>query len=411
MDPFTHIVVGAAVGEVVAGDRVGNRAMLWGAVGCTIPDFDVVFAALGDPVTALSFHRGFTHSYLFALLAPWAVALVVEQFYHHNIHQHRGYKRAIMVSLILFYLGIAAGINFVPYVLGRQISWLVLLPTLALGAWLARLLWRDYWRKELGTVEAPYMTWVQLFFWTILAHIVVDCFTDYGTQVGLPFTEYRVQWTTIAVIDPLLTLPFAAFLLLALSLPRQSRARDLANWAGILWGTLYLVFTYWHKQQVDAILAESLQARRIPFERITTGPTLFNNIVWQGLAESDTAYYYGLYGFNDRQRAFTRLSVVPKNHHLLSAIPENDRSYAFVRWFTSGFYNALPYNGDTIQVNNLRYGLTSDTLQADNYVYSFLLYPGEDGRWGLRQLSRNREKMLENDRAFTDLWRRIIGSD
>jgi inner membrane protein len=42
MDSLTQIVLGAAVGEVVLGKKIGNRAMVWGAVGGTIPDLDVL---------------------------------------------------------------------------------------------------------------------------------------------------------------------------------------------------------------------------------------------------------------------------------------------------------------------------------------------------------------------------------
>ena len=37
MDSLSQIVLGAAVGEVVLGRRIGNRAMIWGAVAGTIP--------------------------------------------------------------------------------------------------------------------------------------------------------------------------------------------------------------------------------------------------------------------------------------------------------------------------------------------------------------------------------------
>ncbi|MEZ4986846.1 MAG: hypothetical protein R2795_17710 [Saprospiraceae bacterium] len=35
MDSPTQITLGAAVGEVVLGKKVGNRAMLWGAIAGT----------------------------------------------------------------------------------------------------------------------------------------------------------------------------------------------------------------------------------------------------------------------------------------------------------------------------------------------------------------------------------------
>jgi inner membrane protein len=78
MDSLTQIVLGAAVGEAVLGKKVGNKAMLYGAIAGTIPDLDVVSRFFVDTVTALEYHRGFTHSILFSVLfAPvfgWLVS-------------------------------------------------------------------------------------------------------------------------------------------------------------------------------------------------------------------------------------------------------------------------------------------------------------------------------------------------
>lgn len=71
MDSLTQIVLGAAVGEVALGRKLGNRAMLWGALAGTIPDLDVLAKSFTDDLTANEWHRGFSHSILFSvLLAP-----------------------------------------------------------------------------------------------------------------------------------------------------------------------------------------------------------------------------------------------------------------------------------------------------------------------------------------------------
>jgi inner membrane protein len=38
MDSLTQIILGAACGEAVLGKKIGNRALLFGAIGGTIPD-------------------------------------------------------------------------------------------------------------------------------------------------------------------------------------------------------------------------------------------------------------------------------------------------------------------------------------------------------------------------------------
>lgn len=76
MDSLTQIVLGAAIGEIIAGRRLGYRAALWGAVGGTIPDLDVFSALLVDPVSYLTIHRGFSHSIFFAPLLGPVFALI-----------------------------------------------------------------------------------------------------------------------------------------------------------------------------------------------------------------------------------------------------------------------------------------------------------------------------------------------
>ena len=49
MDSLTQITLGAAVGEIVLGRKIGNRALFWGAVGGTIPDLDVFAAFFVSP--------------------------------------------------------------------------------------------------------------------------------------------------------------------------------------------------------------------------------------------------------------------------------------------------------------------------------------------------------------------------
>src|SRR5690625_5331542 len=69
MDSITQIVLGAAVGEAIAGRKVGYRAALWGACLGTMPDLDILAAPLLDEAAQLRFHRGFTHSFLFSILS------------------------------------------------------------------------------------------------------------------------------------------------------------------------------------------------------------------------------------------------------------------------------------------------------------------------------------------------------
>lgn len=68
MDSISQFVLGAAVGEVVLGKKLGNKAVLLGGIAGTIPDLDVLAGPFISEVDALAFHRGISHSIFFSVL-------------------------------------------------------------------------------------------------------------------------------------------------------------------------------------------------------------------------------------------------------------------------------------------------------------------------------------------------------
>lgn len=71
MDTLTHIVLGACIGEAIAGKQLGKKALVLGALAQSFPDIDFV-ASFWLPTTQdLLAHRGITHSFIFiAIVAP-----------------------------------------------------------------------------------------------------------------------------------------------------------------------------------------------------------------------------------------------------------------------------------------------------------------------------------------------------
>lgn len=80
MDSLTQIILGAAVGEAVLGKKVGNKAMLYGAIAGTIPDLDVLARQFTDTTRALEMHRGFTHSIVFSVVFAPVFAWLVSRY-------------------------------------------------------------------------------------------------------------------------------------------------------------------------------------------------------------------------------------------------------------------------------------------------------------------------------------------
>jgi inner membrane protein len=69
MDSITQASLGAAVGEALLGRKIGNKAILWGAVAGTLPDLDVLAYPLMDQIDRLGWHRGPSHAFFYLTLA------------------------------------------------------------------------------------------------------------------------------------------------------------------------------------------------------------------------------------------------------------------------------------------------------------------------------------------------------
>jgi inner membrane protein len=83
MDPVTHLLVGAVIGQAVAGRKLGfAQAACWGAIAAELPDIDVLVSALStdDPLDMLVRHRGTTHSLWFPPVVGLLSGFLVSQF-------------------------------------------------------------------------------------------------------------------------------------------------------------------------------------------------------------------------------------------------------------------------------------------------------------------------------------------
>ncbi|HEV2353277.1 MAG TPA: metal-dependent hydrolase, partial [Puia sp.] len=81
MDSLTHIVLGAAIGELVAGRKLGKKALVIGAVANSLPDLDFLGAFWLDTSRDVCFHRGITHSFLMVLTAAPLLAVLARRLF------------------------------------------------------------------------------------------------------------------------------------------------------------------------------------------------------------------------------------------------------------------------------------------------------------------------------------------
>lgn len=74
MDPLTHTLLGASLGYVTFGRRLGRTAAAVGGLAAFVPDADVFIRGATDPLLAIEYHRHFTHSLVFAPVGAAVIA-------------------------------------------------------------------------------------------------------------------------------------------------------------------------------------------------------------------------------------------------------------------------------------------------------------------------------------------------
>ena len=204
--------------------------------------------------------------------------------------------------------------------------------------------------------------WHALVYAAFATHVLLDCFTVYGTQIFWPLPTPPVMWSTIFIIDPAYSVPLIAGVLAALVLSRTRSRGHVLNTVGLVLSTSYLAFTVAVKQHVDLVAEESLRRQGITHERILTVPAPFNTLLWRVLVLDEKGYYEGFYSLLDTSRS-VQYTRYPSERRLLQGLQDH-WPVKRLQWFTHGFY-AVGQRGPDIMVTDLRMGL------EPSYVFRF----------------------------------------
>jgi len=398
MDSITQIVLGAAVGEAVLGKKVGNRAIAWGGIAGTIPDLDVIANQLTTPLHALALHRGPSHGLVvcagLALLLGW----LVHRMYGLTWHKWVGVG-AWSVLLGGLGLGIMVAGKFSP---PSSVSGLIILFA---GGW---IVWRRYFVRSYNSPEVNVWDWQKLFLGSLITHPILDCFTTYGTQIFWPFANTRVAFNNIAVADPLYTVPFLVCLAIAMVYPKEHPRRSMWNNRGLIISCFYMAFTLFNKTRVNTVFESSLLKQGIAFERFMTTPTILNNVLWSGVAETDSAFYYGQYSFFDSVKVF-KLQKLDKTLPALEDKTAQDHTLNTLRWFSDGYYVFNEPNPDSLYFYDLRFGtFKMKRTDPEKYVFKFNVFRDKQGAYVLKDQGE-RPRDANFSEAFGALWDRIMG--
>lgn len=235
--------------------------------------------------------------------------------------------------------------------------------------------WLIY-KKVYKEKEADLRGWQWLSFWAFITHPMLDCFTNWGTQFFYPFSNYRVAFNTIFIVDPIYTLPFAICLIIALFLKKESNARRYFNNAGLAISCFVLFMTWVNQLSAQAAFRNTLRQTGSSYQRMTVQPMPLN-LLWYCVAEEEQGFRLGMYSVIGKTEDIV-YRFIPKNESVYNDYP-NPKTIDRLKWFSNG-YAVLDKQHDSLMYRDLRFGLLNieDTAQAPKYTFSFYLPAQKD---------------------------------
>lgn len=245
--------------------------------------------------------------------------------------------------------------------------------------------------------------WTWFAFLTLFTHPILDSFTNYGTQIFNPITDYQVAFNTIFVIDPIYTVPFLITVIITLFLKRDMSKRRIVNYLGLGISSLYLAFTVANKVYINSVFESNAKMNNIEFEKYMTSPTPFNNLLWRGLFKTRDGYYEGYYSLLDQEDEIS-FSFIPKNDEPIKTI-ENTEAIQTLLWF-SGKYFTITKKNDSYFFNDLRFGSLNGWIEKnEDYVFSFRLIHEN----GIVKINREFPNFNIDGEVLSAFWDRIKG--
>ena len=190
-------------------------------------------------------------------------------------------------------------------------------------------------------------------------HGLLDACTSYGTQLLWPFSDLRVAWNNISIIDPLFTLPI--LLLVMLGIWRRS---PVLGRCALIWVVAYLSLGVVQRDRAAAIGHDVAATRGHVVERLSAKPTFGNLLVWKIIYESDGTFFVDAVrvGLSRRHYPGDAIAKLDTTRDLpwLQPGSQQARDVERFRWF-SGDYLALV--GDNT-ITDIRYSLVPNEIEG-----------------------------------------------
>lgn len=210
------------------------------------------------------------------------------------------------------------------------------------GALLCAMVFYPFAKKKLSFIQ------VYLFsFLGYATHGLLDACTSYGTQLFWPFSDERVAWNIVSIIDPLFTIPILILVLFSAFKHKIHYAR-----IAFIYAIVFLSLGLLQKQRAENAAIVLAKQRGHTNERIHVKPSFANRHVWKIIYEHDGRYYVDAVKLLWNVEIISGTSIakldIKRDYPWLILNSQQSKDIERFRWFSDDYLAVNPQDPDTI---------------------------------------------------------------
>lgn len=207
------------------------------------------------------------------------------------------------------------------------------------------------------------LTFAQIYLFSILGfatHGLLDACTSYGTQLYWPFSNHRVSWDIVSIIDPFFTLPVLVGVVFAAYRNNRRIAR-----VTFIYAVIFLSLGLVQKQRAENALYDIAEERGHKVERFIAKPSFANRHVWKVLYEYDGRYYVDAVKLLWDTKHISGTSIqklnIKRDFPWLPETSQQAKDIERFRWFSDDFLAVDPTDKNVIL--DVRYSFVPNQIK------------------------------------------------
>ena len=229
-----------------------------------------------------------------------------------------------------------------------------------IGALIVTLFTRIFFKK--------YLSWKQSYLFCLFGyatHGLLDACTSYGTQLLWPFSNERISWNNISVVDPFLTVPIIILIIFAILRKNKS-----ISFLGIIYIFLFLGMGVVQKNRAEEAGKYLAKMRGHGETKLTVKPSLGNLLLWKVIYEENNFYHVDAVRLLIEKEHCQGTTIKKLNTSLdFDKLSKDSQQYKDIKrfnWFSQGY---LGVGEDKTIITDVRYSAVPNEV---------------DGLWGIK---------------------------